>query len=134
MRAPPGQMTRPKLPALLGDGTLAGEWGPDPRRASVRLKAKTMGLIAVNGGFRELSGHRTVSADGEVSSTLMLAADSIDTGNIQRDMQLCWADLFDSRNHPHITFHRDQQRDHPRGVRTAASACEHWHSAAHTLL
>jgi hypothetical protein len=53
MRAPPGQMTRPKLPALLGDGTLAGEWDLDPRRSSVRLKAKTMGLIAVNGVIRK---------------------------------------------------------------------------------
>jgi hypothetical protein len=37
----------------------------DPRKSSVRLKTKIMGLAPVKGVFRELSGNGTVSADGE---------------------------------------------------------------------
>jgi polyisoprenoid-binding protein YceI len=58
----------------------------------------------VNGVFREVSGHGTVSADGEVSGALTVAAASIDTGNTRRDTHLRSADIFDSGSHPHITF------------------------------
>lgn len=74
MQAPSGQMTGPALQALLEDGALAGEWVLDPRRSSIRLKSKVMGLVRVNGVFREVSGHGTVSADGEVSGALTVAA------------------------------------------------------------
>ena len=59
MQAPSGQMTGPALQALLEDGALAGEWVLDPRRSSIRLKSKVMGLVRVNGVFREVSGHGT---------------------------------------------------------------------------
>src|SRR5580700_10104448 len=104
MQAPSGQMTGPALRALLEDGALAGEWVLDPRRSSIRLKSKVMGLVRVNGVFREVSGHGTVSADGEVSGALTVAAASIDTGNTRRDTHLRSADIFDSGSHPHITF------------------------------
>lgn len=58
----------------------------------------------MNGVFREVSGHGTVSADGEVSGALTVAAASIDTGNTRRDTHLRSADIFDSGSHPHITF------------------------------
>jgi polyisoprenoid-binding protein YceI len=104
MQAPSGQMTGPALRALLEDGALAGEWVLDPRRSSIRLKSKVMGLVRVNGVFREVSGHGTVSADGEVSGALTVAAATIDTGNTRHDTHLRSADIFDSGSHPHITF------------------------------
>ena len=116
MRAPSGQMTGPELRALLEDGALAGEWVLEPRSSIVRLKAKTMGLVPVNGVFREVSGHGIVSVDGEVSGSLTVAAASIDTGNARRDTHLRSADIFDSRNHPHIVFHADAIRPSGRGV------------------
>jgi len=121
MRAPSGQMTGPELRALLEDGALAGEWVLDARRSTVKLKAKTMGLVPVNGVFREVSGHGTVSADGEVSGTLTVAAASIDTRNARRDTHLRSADIFDSRNHPHIAFHADAIRPSGRGVAVAGA-------------
>ena len=79
MQAPSGQMTAPPVQDLLTDGALAGEWVLDPRKSSIRLRSRSMwGLAPVNGVFREVSGNGTVSAGGEVSGTVTVAAASID--------------------------------------------------------
>ena len=105
MQAPSGHRTTPTLQALLKDGTLTGEWVLDPRKSSIRLKSSVMwGMARVNGIFREVSGHGTVSPDGEVGGTLTVAAASIDTDNARRDKHLRSTDFFDSDHNPHITF------------------------------
>jgi polyisoprenoid-binding protein YceI len=53
--------------------------------------------------FREVSRNGTVSADGDVSRTVTVAA-SIDTKNARRDAHPRSADLFDSGNYPGITI------------------------------
>jgi polyisoprenoid-binding protein YceI len=117
MQAPSGQMTAPALQALLKDGALAGEWVLDPRKSSIRLKSRSMwGLAPVNGVFREVRGHGTVSLDGEVSGTVTVAAASIDTKNTRRDTHLRSADFFDSGNHPDIIFTADGIRLSGQGV------------------
>jgi polyisoprenoid-binding protein YceI len=110
-------MTAPALRALLKDGALAGDWALDPRRSSIRLKSRSMwGLAPVNGVFREVSGHGTVSPDGEVSGTVTVAAASIDTKNTRRDTHLRSTAFFDSGNHPDITFTADGVRPSGQGV------------------
>ncbi len=104
MQAPSGQMTAPALQALLQDGDLAGAWALDPRRSSIRLKSKLIGLVGVTGVFRQVSGNGAVFPDGKVSGTLTVAAASIDTSNTRRDRHLRSADFFDSNNYPDITF------------------------------
>jgi polyisoprenoid-binding protein YceI len=116
MQAPSGQMTAPALRALLKDGALAGEWVLDPRRSSVRLKSRTLGLVPVNGVFREVCGNGTVSPDGEVSGTVTVTAASIDTNNARRDTHLRSDDFFDSGNHPDITFTAEGIRPSGEGV------------------
>jgi polyisoprenoid-binding protein YceI len=116
MQAPSGHMTAPALQALLQDGALAGEWVLDPRTSSIRLKSRIFGLAPVNGVFRQVSGNGTVSADGEVSGTVTVAAASIDTNNTRRDTHLRSADLFDSGNHPDITFTAEAIRPSGQGV------------------
>ena len=107
MQAPSGQSTAPEVRALLADGALAGEWVLDPRESSIRLKSKSMGLIPVNGIFRDVSGNGIISLDGEVSGTVRVGAASIDTKNAKRDTHLRSADFFDSGNNPDITFTAD---------------------------
>jgi polyisoprenoid-binding protein YceI len=103
--------------ALLKDGALAGDWVLDPRKSSIRLKNKSMwGLVRVNGVFREVSGNGTVSAGGEVSGTVTVAAASIDTKNTRRDKHLRSGDFFDSGNNPDIIFTADGIRPSGQGV------------------
>jgi polyisoprenoid-binding protein YceI len=104
MQAPPGQAGTPALQTLLRDGTLAGDWVLDPRRSSIRLKSKVIGLVPVGGVFGEITGAGTVQPDGEVSGTITVAAASIDTRNTRRDTHLRSADFFDCGNHPDIVF------------------------------
>ena len=107
MQALSGQSTAPEGRALLADGALAGEWVLDPRESSIRLRSRSMGLIPVNGVFRDVSGNGTISPDGEVSGTVTVGAASIDTKNTRRDTHLRSADFFDSGNNPDITFTAD---------------------------
>jgi polyisoprenoid-binding protein YceI len=116
MQAPSAQHPVPPLQALLEDAALAGEWALDPRRSSIRLKSKVMGLIPVNGVFHEVSGNGTVFADGKVSGTVTVAAASINTRNTRRDTHLRSADLLDSASHPDITFTVDGVRPSGQGV------------------
>jgi polyisoprenoid-binding protein YceI len=117
MQAAPGQLTAPRLQALLRDGALAGEWALDPRKSSVALKSRSMwGLAPVNGVFREVSGNGTVSPDGEVSGTVTVASASIDTKHSRRDTHLRSDDFFDSANHRDIKFTADGIRPSGQGV------------------
>ena len=116
MPASSGQLARPALQDLLTDGTLAGSWVLDPGASSVRLKAKVMGLITVNGGFREVTGAGTVQPDGTVRGRLTVGTASIDTRNTRRDVHLRSADFFDSDNSPDITFAASGIRPQGQGV------------------
>jgi polyisoprenoid-binding protein YceI len=79
------------------------------------------GLAPVNGVFREVSGHGTVSADGGVSGTVTVAAASIDTRNPRRDKHLRSADFFDCGSNPDITFTADGIRPSGQGVAVAGA-------------
>lgn len=62
------------------------------------------GLVAVKGAFGQVSGTGTVSADGEVTGRVAVAAASIGTKNKKRDTHLRSAEFFDSANHPDLVF------------------------------
>jgi len=116
--APSGQLTSSALQALIQDGNLAGTWTLDTARSEVRLKSRSMwGLAPVKGVFREVTGNGTVSAAGEVTGTITVAARSVDTKNKKRDEHLRSADFFDAANHPDITFTVDGIKPGNGGVR-----------------
>ena len=120
--APSGQLTSSALQALIQDGNLAGSWTLDTARSEVRLKSRSMwGLAPVNGVFREVTGNGTVSAAGDVTGTIMVAARSVDTKNKKRDEHLRSADFFDAANHPDITFTVDGIKPGNGGVRVTGS-------------
>lgn len=121
MQAPSGQLiARPPRAtrALLDDGALVGDWVLDPRRTSIRLKNRSSWgpVPPVQGFFREVSGNVAVSPGGEVSSTITVAAASIDTENAWRDTHLRSPDFLDSDHHPLITFTGDGIRPSGEGV------------------
>jgi polyisoprenoid-binding protein YceI len=115
--APSGQLTAPALQDLLADATLAGDWTLDGARSTVGLRSRVIGgLIPVKGVFGQVSGHGTVSAAGEVSGTIAVAAASIKTGNAKRDRHLRSADFFAADAFPRITFGVDRLQPSGRGV------------------
>jgi polyisoprenoid-binding protein YceI len=111
------QTAPPALQELLQDGKLAGSWALDPARSEITLKSRSMwGLVAVKGVFREVSGHGTVSAAGDVAGTITVTAASIDTKMKKRDDHLRSADFFDVANTPDITFVAEQVTPSDEGV------------------
>jgi polyisoprenoid-binding protein YceI len=93
------------LQALLQDGTFAGEWELDAGRSEVLLETKhTWGLRPVHGVFRQVAGNGTVTAAGQVTGIITIAAGSIDTKSTMRDKDLRSAKVFDVARHPDITY------------------------------
>ena len=91
--------------ALLADGKLAGAWTLDRAKSSVGLRSKSVwGLVKVNGVFGQVTGAAVISAAGEATGTITVAAASIDTGVKKRDDHLRSADFFDAAKYPDITF------------------------------
>src|SRR5512142_1658230 len=98
-------MTSTTVQALLQEGKLAGSWTLDATRSEVRLETRhTWGLRPLHGIFRQVAGNGTVTASGDVSGVVTVAAGSIDTKNPVRDKHLRSADFFDIASHPDLTF------------------------------
>ena len=108
--------------SLVKDGTLTGSWTLDPARSEVRLESRhTWGLLPVRGVFREVSGNGTVTAAGQVTGTITVAAGSVDTKNARRDKDLRSAKVFDAANHPDIVFAVDSVQPAGEDVRVTGS-------------
>ena len=119
---PQGQLTTPALQALIDDGTLTGSWTLDPARSEVRLESRhTWGLRPVHGVFRQVTGNGTVTAAGQVTGTLTVAAGSIDTKNKMRDKDLRSAKLLDIASHPDITCTVNGMQPASGGVQVTGS-------------
>ena len=120
--APQGQPPASALQSLIQDGTLTGSWTLDPARSQVLLETRhTWGLLPVHGVFREVTGNGTVSDAGQVSGTITVAAGSIDTKNSRRDKDLRSAKVFDTANHPDITYTIDGVQPAGEGVQVTGS-------------
>ena len=80
------------------------KWVLDPTHSELTFKVKHLMITNVKGEFKKFS----IEVDGEqiTHSTIKVAidADSIATGELQRDAHLKSAEFFDVENHKEITF------------------------------
>jgi polyisoprenoid-binding protein YceI len=119
---PQGQPAISALQALAGGGTLTGSWILDSDRSQVELHTRhTWGLRPLHGVFRQVTGNGTVTAAGQVTGILTVAAASIDTKNKMRDKDLRSAKVFDIASHPDITYTVDGMQPASGGVRVTGS-------------
>jgi polyisoprenoid-binding protein YceI len=119
---PHEHLTTSALQTLVQDGTLTGSWTLDPGRSQVQLETRhTWGLRALHGVFGQVTGNGTVTAAGQVTGTLTVAAGSIDTKNKMRDKDLRSAKLFDIASHPDIIYTVDGMQPASGGARVTGS-------------
>jgi polyisoprenoid-binding protein YceI len=98
------ELTSSALQALAA-GKIAGTWTLDPARSQVLLETRhTWGLRPLHGAFTQVAGTGTITAAGEVTGTVTVAAASVETKNKQRDTHLRSKAFFDVDNHPDFTY------------------------------
>jgi polyisoprenoid-binding protein YceI len=85
---------------------LSGDYELDPAHSRLGFVARHAMVTKVRGQFRTFSGTLHIDAQEPSRSTaeLTIQADSVDTGNEQRDGHLRTNDFFDIENHPTWTF------------------------------
>lgn len=80
------------------------EWALDPAHSSVALAVRHMGLFAVRGSFERVSG-KIETTDGSLSSIeANIEAESINTGNADRDAHLRSGEFLNAEEYPLINF------------------------------
>jgi polyisoprenoid-binding protein YceI len=86
-------------------GYVAGTWDIDSVHSDVSFTVRHMMVSKVRGRFATFSGEIVTSENiGDSAVTATIAANSIDTGNEQRDNHIRSADFFDAETHPQWTF------------------------------
>src|SRR3954470_764329 len=85
---------------------LTGTWDIDPVHSTVGFAAKHALVATTRGHFTVFTGGATMDAENPENSSLSVEidADSVATGNDQRDNHLRSTDFFKVQDHPKISF------------------------------
>ena len=90
--------------AVLDD--IAGDYTIDPAHTRLGFSARHAMVATVRGSFKEFTGTAHVDTANPANSKVevSIVANSIDTGQQQRDDHLRSGDFFESEEYPDITF------------------------------
>ena len=83
-----------------------GEYTVDASHTRIGFVARHAMVTKVRGAFKEFDGHGYFDSENPTASKLQVTikANSIDTGNADRDAHLRSNDFFDMETYPEITF------------------------------
>jgi polyisoprenoid-binding protein YceI len=92
--------------ATLNRSDLAGDYTIDVAHSNLGFVARHAMVTKVRGSFKDFTGTMHIDADHPERSSafVRIVADSISTGNEQRDAHLRSNDFFDMAQYPEITF------------------------------
>jgi polyisoprenoid-binding protein YceI len=94
----------------------AGRWTIDPVHSQVGFVVRHMMISKVRGRFRDFSGTIVIDEIPERSRVeATIRADSIDTGDADRDRHLRSAEFLDVEHHPEIKFRSTSIRAADKG-------------------
>lgn len=81
-------------------------WAIDPNHSEIRFTIRHLMVSTVKGKFQSFLGNLIYDHQLEQPAGVVveIAAGSIDTGQVQRDIHLRSGDFFDVENYPHIRF------------------------------
>ncbi len=86
------------------------QWALDPSHSELQFKVKHLMITNVTGQFKVISA--TATSDGEAFGQTQVSfeadANTIDTGNEQRDQHLIGPDFFNAAEFPTISFKSNQ--------------------------
>jgi len=90
--------------AVLTD--IAGDYTLDPAHTRLGFSARHAMVATVRGAFTEFTGtaHVDTANPGNSKVELSIVANSVSTGNAQRDGHLLSGDFFETEKFPNITF------------------------------
>ena len=85
---------------------ISGDYTLDPAHTRLGFSARHAMVATVRGAFTEFSGtaHVDTAEPSNSSVRLTINANSIDTGNAQRNGHLLSGDFFETEEYPEITF------------------------------
>ncbi|HEU5212092.1 MAG TPA: YceI family protein [Gaiellaceae bacterium] len=82
----------------------AGTWSVDGSHSTIEFGIRHLLITTVKGTFGNFEGTIEVAPDGAAKATGVIASESIDTNEPQRDEHLRSADFFDTATFPEIRF------------------------------
>jgi polyisoprenoid-binding protein YceI len=82
----------------------AGTWNVDGSHSTIEFGIRHLLITTVKGTFGNFEGTIEVAPDGAAKATGVIASESIDTHEPQRDEHLRSADFFDAATFPEIRF------------------------------
>lgn len=85
---------------------LSGDYTVDPAHTHIGFSARHAMVTTVRGSFTEFSGtaHLDTANPAASSVSLTIKAESVETGNADRDAHLRSGDFFQNETYPEITF------------------------------
>jgi polyisoprenoid-binding protein YceI len=95
----------------------AGRWTIDRSHSQIQFVARHMMIAKVRGRFREFIGTAYVAPDpAESRVEAVINAESIDTGDAERDRHLRSEDFLDVGRYPEITYTSTSVQPTPKGT------------------